>query len=54
MIIKKRYPLSILSHPRVVNLACLKQRFNGCLFQVSFYCLFQISLFAIYFIKVYT
>ena len=29
--------LFILSHLRVINLACLKQRFDGCLFQVSFY-----------------
>ena len=37
MVITKKSPLSILSHLRVVNSACLKQRFDGCLFQVSFY-----------------
>ena len=32
------YPfLSILIHLRVVNLPCLKQRFDDCLFEVSFY-----------------
>ena len=37
MVITKKSPLSILIHLRVVNLACLKQRFDDCLFQVSFY-----------------
>ena len=38
MIITKKSPLSIiLRHLRVVNLAFWKQRFDGCLFQVSFY-----------------
>ena len=37
MVITKKSPLSILIHVRVVNLACLKQRFDDCLFQVSFY-----------------
>ena len=37
MVITEKSPLSILSHLRVINLACLKQRFDGCLFQVSFY-----------------
>ena len=37
MVITKKSPLSILIHLRVVNLACLKQRFGDCLFQVSFY-----------------
>ena len=37
MVITKKSPLSILRHLRVVNLEFLKQRFDGCLFQVSFY-----------------
>ena len=53
MVITKNSPLSILHHLRVVNSELLKQRFDGCLFQVSFY-LYNFSLFTIYFIKVYT
>ena len=34
MVITKKSPLSILRHLRVVN---LEQRFDGCLFHVSFY-----------------
>ena len=30
-------PVTILNHLRVINLTCLKQRFDDCLFQVSFY-----------------
>ena len=50
MEITKKYPLTILIHLRIINLACLnlaclKQRFNDCLFQVSF-CLY--NLFIIY------
>ena len=37
MVITKKSPLSILIHLRVVNLACLKQSFDDCLFQGSFY-----------------
>ena len=37
MVITKKSPLSILIHLRVANLACLKQRFDDCLFQASFY-----------------
>ena len=37
MVITKKPPLSILRHLRVVNSAFLKQRFDGCLFQISFY-----------------
>ena len=37
MVITKTSPLSILRHLRVVNSEFLKQRFDGCLFQVSFY-----------------
>ena len=37
MVITKKSPLSILNHLRVINLTCLKQRFDDCLFQVSFY-----------------
>ena len=37
MVITKKSPLSILIHFRVVNLACLKQLFDECIFQVSFY-----------------
>ena len=40
MVITKKSALSILIHLSVVNLACLKQRFDDCLFQVSF-CLFN-------------
>ena len=40
MVITKKSSLSILIHLRVVNLACLKQRFDDCLFQVSF-CLYN-------------
>ena len=36
MVATKKSPFSILIHLRVVNLACLKQRFDGCLFQVLF------------------
>ena len=39
MVITKKSPLSSLIHLRVVNLACLKQCFDDCLFQVSFYLL---------------
>ena len=53
MVITKNSPLSILRHLRVVNSELLKQRFDGCLFQVSFY-LYNFSLFTIYFIKLYT
>ena len=35
MVITKKSPLSILNHLRVINLTCLKQRFDDCLFQVS-------------------
>ena len=45
MVITKTSPLSILRHLRVVNSAFLKQRFDGCLFQVSFY---LYNLFIIY------
>ena len=54
MVITKKSPLSILRHLRVINLEFLKQRFDGCLFQVSFYLYNFISLFTIYYIKVYT
>ena len=37
MIITKKSPLPILSNQEEVNLALLKQRFDGCLFQISFY-----------------
>ena len=37
MVITKKSPLSILPHLSVVNSAFLKERSNGCLFQVSFY-----------------
>ena len=50
----KKSPLSILRHLRVVNSEFLKQRFDGCLFQVSFYLYNFFSLFTIYYIKVYT
>ena len=33
----KKISLTILIHLRVVNLACLRQRFDDWLFQVSFY-----------------
>ena len=47
------YPfLSILIHLRVVNLPCLKQRFDDCLFEVSFYP-HNLFFFTICFIKVY-
>ena len=35
MVITKKSPLSILIHRRVVNLACLKQRFDDCLFHFT-------------------
>ena len=48
------YPfLSILIHLKVVNLPCLKQRFDDCLFEVSFYPYNLFLLFTICFIKVY-
>ena len=37
MVITKKSPLSILNHLRVINLAYLKQRFDDCLFEISFY-----------------
>ena len=40
MVITKKSPLSILIPLRVVDLACLKQRFDDCLFQVSL-CLYN-------------
>ena len=43
MVITKKSPLSILNHLRVINLTCLKQRFDDCLFQVSFYLTFQLT-----------
>ena len=57
MVITKKSLLSILRHLRVVNSAFLKQRFDGCLFQVSFYLynffiiynLFYQSLYILYF-----
>ena len=52
MVITQNSPLFILRHLRVVNSEYLKQHFDSCLFQVSFYLTF--SLFTIYFIKVYT
>ena len=54
MIITKKSPLSILRHLRVINSEFLRQRFDDCLFQVSFYLYNFISLFTIYYIKVYT
>ena len=52
MVITKKSPLSILNHLRVINLTCLKQRFDDCLFQVSFYLynffFFFFLVFAIY------
>ena len=37
MVITKKSSFSILHHLRVVNSEFLKQCFDGCLFQVSFY-----------------
>ena len=48
MVITKKSPLSILNHLRVINLTCLKQRFNDCLFQVSFYLYNFFFFFSIY------
>ena len=42
MVITKKSPLSILRHLRVVN---LEQRFDGCLFHVSFYVCMYIFVF---------
>ena len=53
MVITKKSPLSILNHLRVINLACLKQRFDDCLFQVSFYLYNFFSIYNIFFIKVH-
>ena len=53
MVITKKSPLSILNHLRVINLTCLKQRFDDCLFQVSFYLYNFFLVFTIYFIKVH-
>ena len=53
MTITKKSPLSILNHLRVINLACLKQRFDDCPFQVSFYLYNFFLVFTIYFIKVH-
>ena len=44
MVIGEKSLLSILCHLRVVNSAFLKQRFDGCLFQVSFYLYIYIDL----------
>ena len=35
LVIKNKYLLPILIHLRVINLPCLKPRFDDCLFQVS-------------------
>ena len=45
-------PLSILIHLRLVDLPLLQQRFDDCLFQVSF-CMDGFLLFTFYFIKVF-
>ena len=44
----------ILRHLRIVSLEFLKQHFDGCLFQVSFYLCNFFIIYTIYFIKVYT
>ena len=49
MVITKKSPLSILNHLRVINLACLKQRFDDCLFQVSFYLYNFFSIYNIFY-----
>ena len=49
MVITKKSPLSILNHLRVINLACLKQRFDDCLFQVSFYLYNFVSIYNIFY-----
>ena len=54
MVITKKSTLFLLRHLRVVNSEFLKQRFDSCLFQVSFYLYIFFSLFTIYFMKVYT
>ena len=53
MVITKKSPLSILNHLRVINLTCLKQRFDDGLFQVSFYLynFFSIYVYIIYIYK---
>ena len=53
VVITKKSPLSILRHLRVANPEFLK-RFDGCLFQVSFYLHNFFSLFTIYYMKGYT
>ena len=54
MVITKKSPLSILPHLRVVNSEFLKQRFDGCLFQVSFYLYSFFSLFTVYYRKLFS
>ena len=49
MVITKKSSLSILNHLRVINLACLKQRFDDCLFQVSFYLYNFFSIYNIFY-----
>ena len=49
MVITKKSPLSILNHLRVINLTCLKQRFDDCLFQVSFYLYNFFSIYNIFY-----
>ena len=58
MVITKKSPLSILNHLRVINLTCLKQRLDDCLFQVSFYLynfflVFTIILYIYHFFYIY-
>ena len=54
MVITKKPPLFLLHHRRVVNSEFLKQRFDSCLFQVSFYLYNFFALFTFYSMKVYT
>ena len=53
MIITRKSPLPILSHQRVVNLALLKQRFDGCLFHVSFYLYNSVIIYNLFYQSLY-
>ena len=54
MVITKKSPLSILHHLRVINITCLKQRFDDCLFQVSFYIYIYIYIYMYVYIYIYS
>ena len=53
ILITKKSPLSTLRHHRVVNSEFLKQRFDGCLFQVSFYLYYFFIIYNLFYQSLY-